>query len=128
MKKPPRDLSMVKSPGKKPSYVPQRGDIVWVNLDPSQGKEIKKTRPALVISPLSYNQKVGLALMCPITSHIKSYPFEVLLSSQNIKGVVLADHIKSLDWRARNIQFEEKSSPEVIKEVTEKLLLLIDIF
>ncbi len=120
---------MAKNSGKMDAYLPQRGDIVWIEFDPSQGAEIKKRRPALIISPLSYNQKVGLALACPITSHAKDYPFEVTLSSQkNIKGVVLADHIKSLDWKERKVKFEEKASPELVNEVTEKLLLLIDVF
>ena len=120
---------MVKNSGKIAPYLPQRGDIVWVDFDPSQGVEIKKTRPALIISPLSYNQKVGLVLACPITSHPKGYPFEVTLSSQKkVKGVILADCIKSLDWKARKIRFEEKASPEVVSEVTERLLLLIDVF
>ncbi len=119
---------MAKNSGKKESYIPQRGDIVWIDFVPCQGREIKRTRPALIISPLKYNQRVGLALMCPITSHIKGYPFEVILSSQNIKGVVLADHIKSLDWKARNATFEEKVSVDVIREVVEKLLLLIEGF
>lgn len=120
---------MVKNSGKSNGYVPERGDIVWIEFDPSQGAEIKKTHPALVISPLAYNQKVGLVLVCPITSHIKGYPFEVMLPSQkNIKGVVLADHIKSLDWKARKVKFEEKASPAVTNEVTEKLLLLIEVF
>lgn len=126
MKKRRQDLRVAKNSGKKGNYIPQRGDIVWIDFDPSQGKEIKKTRPALIVSPLNYNQKVGLALLCPITSHIKGYPFEVTLSSQNIKGAVLTDHIKSLAWKAHNTTFEEKVSVDVMHEVTEKLLLLIE--
>jgi len=128
MKKRRQDLRVAKNSGKKEGYIPQRGDIVWLDFDPSQGKEIKKTRPALIISPLNYNQKVGLALICPIISHIKGYPFEVALLSQNIKGVVLADHIKSLAWKARHITFEEQASVDVMREVTEKHLLLIEGF
>lgn len=119
---------MAKKLGKEESYIPQRGDIIWIDLDPSQGAEIKKTRPALVISPLSYNKKVGLALLCPITSHKKGYPFEVDLSSKgNIKGMILADQVKSLDWKIRNAKFEEKVSSRIITEVIEKLSVLIAI-
>jgi mRNA interferase MazF len=120
---------VARNSGKSNAYIPERGDIVWIEFDPSQGSEIKKTRPALVVSPLSYNQKVGLFLICPITSQVKGYPFEVLLSSQqNIKGVVLADHVKSLDWKVRKVKFEEKALSAVVNEVTEKLLLLIEVF
>lgn len=119
---------MAKKPGSSTPYIPQRGDIVWIDLDPSQGAEIKKTRPALVISPSNYNEKVGLALLCPITSHKKGYPFEVELPSKGkIEGVILADQIKSLDWKARNAKFEEKVSTWIMTEVIEKISVLIEI-
>lgn len=119
---------MAKNPGSSKSYIPQRGDIVWIDLDPSQGSEIKKTRPALVVSPATYNEKVGLALLCPITSHKKGYPFEVELSqTKNVHGVVLADQVKSLDWRVRNAKFEEKISTWIVTEVIEKLSVLINL-
>ncbi|EKE09929.1 MAG: growth inhibitor [uncultured bacterium] len=119
---------MAKSLGKQKDYFPERGDIVWIDLDPSQGSEIRKTRPALVISPLTYNKKVGLALLCPITSHKKGYPFEVQLPSHGaIKGVVLADQIKSLDWRVRKAKFEGKVPLDVITEVIDKISVLIDV-
>lgn len=128
MRKYRQDLAVAKKPGSATSYIAQRGDIVWIELDPSRGPEIKKTRPALVVSPSSYNEKVGLALFCPITSHKKGYPFEVELPSQgNIQGVVLADHVKSLDWKARNLKFEEKASTWIISEVIEKISLLIEL-
>ena len=118
---------MAKSLGRSGKYIPDRGDVVWIDLDPSQGAEIKKTRPALVVSPFRYNEKVGLALLCPITSHKKGYPFEVELSPMGkLKGVILADQVKSLDWRARNAKFEEKVTQGIITEVIEKLLVLID--
>ena len=126
---------MAKSPGRpkknisksQGEYVPHRGDIVWIDLDPSQGSEIKKTRPALVISPSSYNEKVGLALLCPITSSQKGYPFEVELPQKGkIKGVILADQLKSLDWRIRNVTFEEKVSTWVMTSVIEKVSVLIE--
>ena len=119
---------MAKNPGNAKPYVPERGDIVWIDLDPSQGSEIKKTRPALIVSPLSYNKKVGLALFCPITSHKKGYPFEVELSPKgNVQGVILSDQIKSLDWKARNAKFEEKVSTWMMTEVIEKISVLIDL-
>ena len=119
---------MVKSPGSLIPYIPQRGDIIWIDLDPSQGSEIKKTRPALVVSPSSYNEKVGLALLCPITSHKKGYPFEVELPhTGSVHGVVLSDQVKSLDWRVRHARFEEKLSTGIVNEVIEKIFVLIDL-
>ena len=83
-------------------YVPERGEIVWLRFDPQAGHEQAGRRPALVISPRAYNRKVGLALLCPVTSHVKGYPFEVLLpNGLEAKGAILSDQLKSLDWRAR---------------------------
>ncbi|MGA2264139.1 MAG: type II toxin-antitoxin system PemK/MazF family toxin [Acidobacteriota bacterium] len=85
---------------------PGRGDIVWVDFDPQAGHEQAGRRPALIISRRSYNQKVSLALLCPITNQRKGYPFETPLpKGLEIAGVVLADQIKSMDWRARRIEF-----------------------
>ena len=106
-------------------YIPDARDIVWVDLDPTKGREQSKTRPALVMSPVAYNKKTGLALMCPITSVIKGYPFEVALNDKKVEGVVLADHIKSLDWTVRNVRFVSKASPKVIQKVSNKLSLLL---
>ena len=87
-------------------YVPDRGDIVWVDFDPQAGHEQAGRRPALILSPQSYNQKVGLVLLCPITNHRKGYPFEVPLpKSLTVTGVVLADQVKSMDWHARRAEF-----------------------
>jgi len=83
-------------------YVPERGEIVWLEFDPQAGHEQAGRRPALVISPKDYNAKVGLALVCPITSKIKGYPFEVVLPPGLITGAVLSDQVSSLDWRVRN--------------------------
>jgi len=107
-------------------YLPSRGDIVWLDFNPQLGHEQSGKRPALVISPVDYNKKVGLALFYPITSHVKGYPFEVRIVSSKIDGVVLADQIKSLDWRARKIVFIEKASKEVLESAKEKLNWLID--
>jgi mRNA interferase MazF len=86
---------------KKP-YIPDRGDAVWITLDPQAGHEQGGHRPALVLSPAAYNGRVGLALLCPITGQAKGYPFEVdVPEGLAVTGTVLADHVKSLDWRAR---------------------------
>ncbi|MEY3783886.1 MAG: hypothetical protein RLZZ230_208 [Candidatus Parcubacteria bacterium] len=107
------------------SYIPDTGDIVWVDFNPTVGREQAKVRPAFVISPKVYNQKTSLALMCPITSVEKGYPFEVAVSDAKVEGVILSDHIRSLDWRARNVSFIVKMKPKTIRAVRQKLSLLI---
>ncbi len=88
------------------AYVPRRGDIVWISLNPQAGHEQAGRRPALVVSPGSYNGKVGLAILFPITGQPKGYPFEVAIpAGLKVSGVVLSDQVKSLDWRAREAQF-----------------------
>jgi len=106
-------------------YIPERGDIVWINFDPQSGHEQKGKRPAIVLSPKEYNKKVGLGLFCPITSKIKKYPFEVEISSKKINGVVLSDQIKSFDWRTREIEFISKVTSDKIKEIINKFSVLI---
>ncbi len=107
-------------------YVPDRGDIVWIMLNPQVGHEQAGRRPALVLSPRSYNQKVGLAILCPITSQTKGYPFEVIIpAGLPIKGVVLSDQVKSLDWRARNTEHICILPEEATQEVLNKLTLLL---
>ena len=108
-----------------PSFVPDRGNIVWLEFNPQRGHEQAGHRPALVISPKAYNRRVGLALFCPITSKSKGYPFEVQLDTDSIKGVVLADQIKSLDWQARRAQLVDTVSSSTMDEVRAKLLTLI---
>ncbi len=107
-------------------YIPNRGDIVWLNFTPQSGHEQKGQRPALVLSPKQYNAKVGLALFCPITSQKKGYPFEVdLRSTRKITGVALSDQIKSLDWKTRNASFAERVSESVITECVLKIKALL---
>lgn len=107
-------------------YVPDRGDIIWLQFDPRAGHEQAGRRPALVISPKPYNGKVGLALVCPITSVAKGYPFEVPLpDGLRVSGVVLADQIKSLDWRARQAVFACKAPPHVIADARAKIQVLV---
>ena len=107
-------------------YVPARGDIVWLQFNPQAGSEQAGHRPALVISPKSYNEQVGLAVVCPLTTHIKGYPFEVTLPSGNkAKGAILADQVKSLDWRARSAKKFDEASEEVLAEVMAKFATLV---
>ena len=106
-------------------YIPERGDIVWLNFDPQSGHEQKGKRPAIVISPKEYNEKVGLGLFCPITSKIKEYPFEVKVSLKKINGVVLSDQIKSLDWKSREIEYIGKVTPKMITEIIDKISVLL---
>ena len=107
------------------SYVPDRGDIVWLNFTPQAGHEQRGTRPAIIISPKIYNKKTNLALCCPITSNIKGYPFEVVVKGKKIDGVILTDHLKNLDWKAREIKFIEKASTLVLTECIDKISTLI---
>ena len=108
------------------AYVPDRGDLVWLEFTPQTGSEQAERRPALVISPRAYNAKVGLALFCPVTSRVKGYPFEVSLpDATGVVGVVLADQLKSLDWRARRAKLIERASADVLALVTAKILPLL---
>jgi mRNA interferase MazF len=107
-------------------YVPARGDAVWITFNPQAGHEQAGRRSALVLSPSSYNRKVGLAILCPITSQVKGYPFEVAIASgSKLDGVILADQVKSLDWRVRKAEFICKLSRETTTEVLDKLAVLL---
>jgi mRNA interferase MazF len=108
------------------SRVPDAGDLVWLSFDPRAGHEQAGRRPALVLSPSTYNRRAGLALMCPITSCAKGYPFEVPLPDDApVRGVVLADHLKSLDWTARHAERAGAVPPAVLDEVRERLRPLL---
>ena len=110
----------------KTTYIPNRGDIVYLDFNPTKGHEQRGYRPALIISPAAYSEKSSLALFCPITSQQKGYPFEVLLPEElQTHGVILVDQIRSLDWRVRQIKFVETVSLEVITEVQAKITPLI---
>ncbi|HKX29763.1 MAG TPA: endoribonuclease MazF [Blastocatellia bacterium] len=107
-------------------YVPERGDAVWISLNPQAGHEQAGRRPALVLSPSSYNAKVGLAIFCPITNQAKGYPFEVMIpNGTGVTGVILADQVKSLDWRARNAELICSLPVITIEEVLSKLGMLL---
>jgi len=111
---------------KKKTYVPQRGDVVWITLNPQSGHEQAGRRPAVVLSPSSYNDKVGLAVFCPITTQVKGYPFEVLLPEDlSVSGVILADQVKSLDWRARKTELICPLPKNAVIEVLQKLSALL---
>jgi mRNA interferase MazF len=110
---------------KRPSYIPDRGDIVWVSFNPQKGREQANKRPAIVVSPEVYNRKSSLALMCPITSRMKSYPFEVTIKERKIAGVALVDQIRSLDWQARKVKFIERAKPGILFKIQEKILILL---
>ena len=108
-------------------YCPQKGDVAWLSFTPQAGHEQAGHRPALVVSPREYNQKVGLALFCPITSQIKGYPFEVAIpAGLRVAGVILVDQIKSLDWKSRRASFCCKLPSTTLEEATAKLLPLIE--
>jgi len=108
------------------AYVPDRGDIVWLQFDPQMGHEQAGRQPAFVVSPRAYNRKVGLAVFCPVTSKVKGYPFEVPLpKGGKASGAVLSDQLKSLDWRARNASRFDRASEEVVREVTARILALV---
>ena len=109
------------------AQVPDRGDIVWIDFTPQVGHEQAGRRPALVISPASYNGPVGLAIMCPITSRRKGYPFEVPIpEGGHVSGVVLADQLKSLDWRGRKAEIVGQAGQDVTAEVLAKVQTLLD--
>jgi mRNA interferase MazF len=107
-----------------PAYVPDAGDIVWINFDPQAGHEQAGHRPAVVLSPAAYNTKTSLMLCCPMTSHVKNYPFEVLIAG-SARSAVLADQIKSLDWRRRGAKRKGAVSPAELAEVRAKIRALI---
>lgn len=109
------------------SYVPDRGDVVWLDFDPQTGHEQSGRRPALVLSPRLYNRPSGLALLCPITSKSKGYPYEVPVpKGLGVRGVILTDQVKNLDWKKRQADFLCNLPAEVLEEVLEKLLTLMD--
>ena len=109
-------------------YVPRQGDVVWLNFDPQAGHEQAGRRPAVVVSPATYNGQVGLALLCPITRQVKGYPFEVKLpEGLGVGGVILADQLKNLDWQVRRAEFIAALPPAVMDEVLQKISALLQI-
>lgn len=108
------------------AYIPDRGDVVWLRFTPQAGREQAGHRPALVLSLATYNGRVGLAILCPITTQVKGYPFEVQIpEGLPASGVILSDQVKSLDWQARGASFLCKLPDHTIKDVMQKLSALI---
>ena len=107
-------------------YVPARGDVVWVDLSQRAGHEQSGHRPALIVSPESYNRRVELALICPITSRVKGFPFEAHIpDGRDVAGVVLADQIRSVDWRARGVTPMDRLPTEFVETVARKFSKLL---
>ena len=112
--------------GEAMAYQPHRGDIIWLTFNPQAGHEQTGRRPVLVLSPAAYNAKVGLAIMCPITSKIKGYPFEVVIpNGLPVTGAILSDQVKSLDWKARKAIFACQLPGATVDEVFQKLKTLL---
>ena len=109
-----------------PRRVPDRGDAVWIDFNPQAGREQAGRRPAIVLSPAAYNGKVGLALLCPVTSQVKGYPFEIAIpDGLDVAGVILADQVKSLDWRRRNAAVIGALPRQTVAAVLRKVNLLL---
>lgn len=107
-------------------YCPDEGDLIWIDFDPQVGREQAGRRPALVLSPLSYNQKVGLCVLCPITTRIKGFPFEVRIPDHaGVRGAVLADQVKSLSWEMRRASFVAQAPAALRSDVRAKLRALL---
>ena len=109
------------------TYVPDAGDVVWLEFDPQAGHEQAGHRPALVISPASYNRKSGLMVCCPLTTQIKGYPFEVVTQVDGVDCAVLSDQVKSLDWKIRRAKKKAVVSAEVMLHVKAKIKALLQI-
>lgn len=106
-----------------PTYVPGRGDLVWMDFTPHAGREQGGRRPGLVLSPAAYNRRVGLALICPVTSRVKGLPFEVPQPTDlPVQGVILSDHVRNLDWRARRLE----PAGRVAEDLLEMVILRIE--
>ena len=113
--------------GSRKRYVPEAGDIVWLDFDPQAGREQAKRRPALVVTDQSYNQASGLFVVCPLTSRRKPYPFALPANIDKVEGAVLADHVKSMDWVARKAAFHSKADASLLAKVRAYLGVLLGI-
>jgi mRNA interferase MazF len=108
-------------------YCPARGDLIWIDFNPQAGHEQSGRRPALVLSPQPYNSKVGLVILCPITSKEKGFPFEVKIpEGLKVGGAILSDQVKSLDWKERCAEFACKAPPATVREALNKILTLLE--
>jgi len=107
------------------SYVPDAGHVVWLEFDPQAGREQAGRRPAVVLTPASYNKKTSLMICCPLTTQIKGYPFEVLVEIDGVQSAVLSDQLKSQDWKIRKAKFKDKVPLDVLVEVRAKAKSLL---
>ncbi len=108
-------------------YIPERGDLVWLSFDPQAGHEQAGRRPALVLSPAAYNGKTGLALVVPVTSRAKGYPFEVALpDGLPVSGVILADHVRNVDWQARRAECLGKVKADQLIQTVEMIKTIVE--
>ena len=108
-------------------YVPRAGDLIWIDFDPQLGREQAKRRPALVVTEESYNRASGLAVVCPLTSQRRPYPFALPVIAGKVEGAVLVDHVKSFDWNARKVSFHSKADPKLLNRVRVYLAVLLGI-
>jgi mRNA interferase MazF len=109
------------------SYVPEAGDIVMLDFDPQVGREQAKRRPALLLTDQRYNRASGLAVVCPLTSKRKPYPFALPIAVDGVEGAVLVDQLKSLDWLGRNAQFHSKAEPAMVSKVRQYIAVLLSL-
>jgi mRNA interferase MazF len=109
------------------AYVPEAGDVVWLDFDPQAGREQGKRRPALVLTDQGYNRASGLIVVCPLTSKRKPYPFALPIVVNNVEGAVLVDHLKSMDWKARDVAFHSKADPALVSKVRGYIAVLLRI-
>jgi mRNA interferase MazF len=108
-------------------YVPEAGDIVWMDFDPQIGRAQAKRRPALVLTDQGYNRASGLVVVCPLTSKRKPYPFALPVAVDKVEGSVLVDHLKSMDWKARDAAFHSKAEPALLSRVRAYIAILLGI-
>ena len=109
------------------SYIPEAGDIVYLDFDPQIGREQAKRRPALVLTDMRYNRASGLAVVCPLTSQRKPYPFALPVTVGKVEGAILVDQLKSMDWAGRNAEFHSKAAPKTLATVRQYVGVLLAI-
>lgn len=108
-------------------YIPEAGDIAWLNFDPQAGREQAKRRPALILTDQAYNRASGLVVVCPLSSKRKPYPFALPVVVDKVEGSVLVDHLKSMDWKARDATFHCKAAPPLLNQVRAYIAVLLRI-
>jgi mRNA interferase MazF len=109
------------------TYIPEAGDIAWLDFDPQAGREQGRRRPALVLTDQAYNRSSGLVVVCPLTSKRKPYPFALPVVVDKVEGAVLVDHLKSMDWEARHASFHSKADAGLLSKVRGYIAVLLRI-